>query len=1281
MEHQNDENLYINHAQDEKTPEEPMADAMAFSSSALKARREKEQQEAQRREAETEQQRQQEAQRREAETEQQRQQEAQRREAEAEQQRQQEAQRRKAEAEQQRQQEEQRRLDSMKQQQEQLKKIEEERQQAEEEPEKKPHKRSRQEKNNLKKLKKQDKLRRKQAGTVKEDDLYYGLKLKSRQEYQKEYEETQSFKPIRPEENGVSDKTGTFSYLFDKDDKGTSPEMTQKLAQLHEKRRRRVKKVAEETGVIGSDVAKEDIYSITTAISLKDIRKEAAKKGVHLQPKSGEEQAPVKEPPQPQKEPRKEMVLPVVQEPIERPAPPAGSPVTYRPSGTPVHIVPLEDLLTPVFNESRKYPHVVPQPVEELKEELEAPQKPAVKETAAEEVQKPAQPAAEMPERPAAAVQEPEVPQKPVVEETAAEEVQKPAQPAAEMPERPAAAVQELEAPQKPAVKETAAEEVQKPAQPAAEMPERPAAAVQELEAPQKPAVKETAAEEVQKPAQPAAEMPERPAAAVQEPEVRRKPAVEKAAAEEAPKPAQPAAEMPERPVVTMQKPEVRRKPAVEKAAAEEVQKPAQPAAEMAERPVVTMQKPEVRRKPAVEETAAEEVQKPAQPAAEMPERPVVTMQNVPDRFADEEVPAEAVEEQDKLEIPVPSQKAPKRKILRRRQPIQEVPAKEQADAAQKNEDLNFDEDEPLRLLDNDSKEDELDDYNEPEDAAAIFHQLGGDMRELVLRLTVTGICGILELLFGVLGEFGLFGMQPLNITAYLLCSLIFMAVAVGFCGTTIFSGLKALAKLQANADSGIAVASVVGLVQGVSSLFMQNIFAHGQLHLYAVIVCGALFLNTLGKFSLVRRVNHNFHYITSPDKKYAVEKFNDHNIALQMAEGVTIDTPQIAYEHETGFFQHFLRLSYSDDPSDHSSQFLAPVLFCASLVLFLVMLLFVQPKDVGSALTAFAAATCVSVPLMNMLSVNLSLSYLSRVASQCGGMVVGFPAVQYFSNVNSVLIDAQDLFPRGSVMLNGIKTFRGKQMDDAIVDAAALLHAAGGPLCSLFGQVTQSRQDGMPKVENVQYEDGMGISGWVGGRRVFIGNRRLMSAHNVTPPSEMLEAKYVKGGRQVVYLSVSGELSAMFIVTYRADRHRTQELQRMENNGIAIIVRSNDANVTAPFLAALFHLDAHSIRVLPERLGQVYEAAKKPARKANALIATKGRPTTMMRLVTACVRQRANISLAVVLQNVSAVLGFVLVAFLCCQKGMQQVSTLSMFIYEAFWCLAIWLVPKFRRP
>lgn len=118
-----------------------------------------------------------------------------------------------------------------------------------------------------------------------------------------------------------------------------------------------------------------------------------------------------------------------------------------------------------------------------------------------------------------------------------------------------------------------------------------------------------------------------------------------------------------------------------------------------------------------------------------------------------------------------------------------------------------------------------------------------------------------------MLGEYGLFGMPPLNITAYLICNLVFLAFSVGFCGVTMLNGLKALVKLRANADTGVAVAGIVGVVQGVISLFVQGPFQHGQLHLYSVIVCGALFLNTLGKLLLVRRVNKNFHYVTSPDK------------------------------------------------------------------------------------------------------------------------------------------------------------------------------------------------------------------------------------------------------------------------------------------------------------------------------------------------------------------------------------------------------------------------------
>ena len=61
------------------------------------------------------------------------------------------------------------------------------------------------------------KRRRKKGEFDEKNDPYYGLKLKSRDEYQREYEQTLSFKPVRPEDakKAPSEPTGTFTYLFD----------------------------------------------------------------------------------------------------------------------------------------------------------------------------------------------------------------------------------------------------------------------------------------------------------------------------------------------------------------------------------------------------------------------------------------------------------------------------------------------------------------------------------------------------------------------------------------------------------------------------------------------------------------------------------------------------------------------------------------------------------------------------------------------------------------------------------------------------------------------------------------------------------------------------------------------------------------------------------------------------------------------------------------------------------------------------------------------------------
>lgn len=577
-----------------------------------------------------------------------------------------------------------------------------------------------------------------------------------------------------------------------------------------------------------------------------------------------------------------------------------------------------------------------------------------------------------------------------------------------------------------------------------------------------------------------------------------------------------------------------------------------------------------------------------------------------------------------------------------------------------------------------------LDDYTAPEDAPSIQHELGAEHRALALRVSVTGILFLVLAFWGFVSERS--AMLPVFLRAdvlplaYLIANLCLLSISIVFCRKTVIGGIRALFSRQANSDSGVAVAAAAAWIQGVALLFQTQAVESAQLHLYAVLAALALFLNSAGKLSMVRRIRANFRFLTSPEPKQGIELFDDYNTALQLAKGCVAGEPVIAYQRQTGFFRNFLRNSYEPDPSEQASQSMAPLLFLGSLALCAVSL--VLTRSAGAAITALTAAACVSAPVTNMLCINMPVSRLCALARRCGTMLVGNPSVDYFCNTNALMLDAKELFPKGTVILNGIKTFRGQRIDEAIMDATAVMCTLGGPLSDLFEQIVQHRRDILPKAENITYEDERGVTGWVGGRRTLVGTRRLLEQHGLTPPSRDYENKYLLGGKKVVYLASQGELVAMFVISYHSDKRRALELRRMEENGVSLILRTTDPNMTPEFVAECFGLDPHSVRILPETLGAVYQKQiETPRERGDALFVTKGRPASMMRMLTACVREKSNITMATLLQTVGVILGFVLVAFLVFYSGLGQLSTLSLLLYQLFWIAAVLIIPRLRKP
>lgn len=569
----------------------------------------------------------------------------------------------------------------------------------------------------------------------------------------------------------------------------------------------------------------------------------------------------------------------------------------------------------------------------------------------------------------------------------------------------------------------------------------------------------------------------------------------------------------------------------------------------------------------------------------------------------------------------------------------------------------------------------ELEDFTSKEDARSIASELRKNIRTLFLRSVVTGICTAVLLIFGFFAEYHIFG-ADIGPVAYAATSLVFLAIAIGACATTVFNGLKALVKLRANADSAIAIATVVIAIQSVVLLFMQDALAAGEVHIYSALITGGLLLNTLGKLTMVRRIKQNFNFVVSSAEKNTVELIENAEIAAQMAKDCVAGIPVVAYQKKSKFFSNFLRNSYAQDCSELTSQIIAPLGFISSLVLFIVSMII--SKNVGTGFTAFAASMCICVPMANMLCVHLPVSRLCKLARKNGGMLVGYEAVDKFADTNAIMIEADDLFPKGTVELKGIKTFGEQRIDKVLLDAASLMAQVGGPLSEVFLEVVKNHEDILPHVENVAYEDECGVIGWVSGRRILVGNRDLMNHYSVDIPAVQIDREH---GHQLVYLAAGNEVVGAFVLAYHVSSEKKQEMQRMAKNGIGIIVKTTDPSVTAEFISQQFGIDIHAITVLSGPLVHTYnELTNKVEETSNAMFATKGKATCMMRVITACVREKSNISIVRLLQNVSIILGFVLVAFLVCFSGLKQISTLAMVIYEVFWLVVLLILPKIRR-
>ena len=556
-----------------------------------------------------------------------------------------------------------------------------------------------------------------------------------------------------------------------------------------------------------------------------------------------------------------------------------------------------------------------------------------------------------------------------------------------------------------------------------------------------------------------------------------------------------------------------------------------------------------------------------------------------------------------------------------------------------------------------------------PESIADKLHHMAA---ELTLRCVLAGILAVVLLHLGLTAERLL---PPLSVldpdaapAAFYAANLLLFAASLFVGYPVLRDGLTGL-RGRPSADTMPALAAVAALLQAVVAMLNANAYRSTEgIGLLTGMAALGLFLALVGSRVMLAAVQGGYALAAEGGEVRGAYRTRDKDLIRALARDLEQKDPWVLLSRPVQTASDdFVEQSLSERASERRARKVAYVLLAAAVLSGAAFLLF--GSGINCAVAAAAAVLCMGAPLSSVLVPGLAALRLQRAAAAVGAVVPGWAAIEELGGIDTIELDADDLFTADSVTLEDIRIFKGGRIDRAILYAASVLNESCDTLRGLFSQIIEDRTDILFPVKALEQHTGLGFSAWCDNNRILIGTRRYMEQEGVTLPEQDYEDGHSKNGElQILYLAVSGNLHAMFVLRYVGGRNVARSLASLQRENIRLLVTSKDPSLTARHITEAYHLPEGMVTVLDGEQCQAIEAADAaPEKPKCCLYHHKGFASLTGGLQAADQAQNAETS-ATTVQLVSVCFSVFIAVLLTYAGSIWQLSIATVLMYQAAW-------------
>ena len=283
---------------------------------------------------------------------------------------------------------------------------------------------------------------------------------------------------------------------------------------------------------------------------------------------------------------------------------------------------------------------------------------------------------------------------------------------------------------------------------------------------------------------------------------------------------------------------------------------------------------------------------------------------------------------------------------------------------------------------------------------------------------------------------------------------------------------------------------------------------------------------------------------------------------------------------------------------ADIVSAWFVPAVVVVAVVAFIMWLIWGPPPAFAYALVAAVSVVIIACPCALGLATPMSIMVGVGKGATEGVLIKNAEALERLEKVDTLVIDKTGTLTEGKPRVVAVLPAAGFDETTVLSLAAGLERSSEHPLAAAVVAATARRGLPLREVRDFASTTGKGVTGWVDGRLIAVGNAMLLKDLGVASADfETRAAELRHEGATAVVVAIDGRLAGLIAVADPIKTTTPAALASLRADGIRIVMLTGDNRVTAQAVATRLGIGEIEAEVLPEQKNAIVRRLRSEGR------------------------------------------------------------------------------------